>query len=111
MSFAIGGIGAYLPSYSYQPQYNRVVSGAPEDIRTDFDLPDMDIPEEQVFPTDAIPETDRQEPVLRIKEPEQAEGQNRDAMKREHSTVQADLFELQNFMWGFSPRRITDIPA
>ncbi len=110
MSFAIGGIGAYLQTYSYQPQYdNRTVSGAPEDMQTDFELPDIDFPEEQFFLPDTVPKTDRQETVLRIQEPKQADCPNRDAMKREYSTVQADLLELQKFMWGFSPRRITDI--
>ena len=46
----------------------------------------------------------------RVEAPEESGAFNRDSMRRSASEVEADMREIQQQMWGFSIRRVSDIP-
>ena len=105
MSMSIGGISPYA-AYNYlPPQPPEIPDGMDAmDTGMDFGLDDMSpVDFSQVLPIQ------NQEQMISIQSAESARGSDRDGFRREHSTTQQDLREIQAAMMGFSTRRMWEL--
>ena len=98
MSVSIGGISPYTEYNYLLPQPPEIPDGMDAmDTGMDFGMDDMSLVDfSRVIPIQ------NQEPVVSIQSAEGARGSDRDGFRREHSTMQQDLREIQAVMMGFS---------
>lgn len=103
MSMAIGGgFNPYI-SYSYTPPEPADMQDV-ADAGADFSMDD-------IAPVDfsqVMPVSDKEQ-VVSVKTAENARGSDRDAFRRDHSTAQQDLREIQAAMTGCATRRAWEL--
>ena len=104
MSMTIGGGFSPYISYSYTPP-------EPADMKDAADT-GFDIGMDDIAPVDlsqVMPVSDMEQQVVTIKAAENVRGSDRDAFRRDHSTTQQDLREIQAVMMGFATRRALEL--
>jgi hypothetical protein len=98
--------GAYSPyaAYNYSPPQPPDFSDI-SDEGMDFGVEDM-VPADQV--AQVLP-VQNQEQMAAVQPTENARGSDQDSFRREHSTTQRDLREIQAVMMGFSTKRALEL--
>lgn len=101
MSIAIGGGFSPYTSYSYTPPH-------PSDLQDVADA-GVDFGMDDIAPVDFSPvmPVSSKEQITAINPAENSGG--RDSFRREHSTAQQDLREIQSAMIGFATKRALEL--